>query len=428
MTTSFNPIPAERVGDQSPSIWVELTALAAESRAVNLGQGFPDGPAPKFVTEILKKISKKPGLVEAHQYTRGFGHPKLVEMLSKWYTTFYKVNVNALEDILITVGAYHALYYAFQAWINKGDEVIVIEPAFDCYGPQIRFAGGIPVSVLMQLPEKAESAAEFKINFTELEEKISEKTKMIVINNPHNPTGKLFTLSELESIAELAKKYNLIVVADEVYEFHVEKHLDMIRFASLPGMYERTISIGSAGKVFSVTGWKLGWAIAPKNLLAPLKTIHQNCAYTCSTPTQLAVAKAFAYEFPKYFNNSKKSYLAHKLPKEIAVKRAKLAEMLATAQFSPIMPEAGFFMVADYTNAKNIPIFTKSGQKESDDPADLLFTRWLCREKKLAVIPLTAFFSTPEMKHSNNNMVRICFFKKVETLDNAKKILDMFAQ
>ncbi|EFO99396.1 hypothetical protein CRE_22373 [Caenorhabditis remanei] len=449
MSTPFNPVPAERVGDQSASIWTEFAALAVENKAVNLGQGFPDGSAPKFVTDILKKISEKPEMVDGHQYTRGYGHPKLVETLAKWYSYLYEVAVNASDDILITVGAYHALYYAFLAWINEGDEVIIIEPAFDCYGPQIKFAGGVPVLVLMKLPEGADRACDFQIDFLELEAKINTKTKMIVINNPHNPTGKLFSYSELQRIANLAKKYKLIVVADEVYEFHVENtfnvqgvwKMEMVRFASLPGMYERTISIGSAGKIFSVTGWKLGWAIAPKKLLAPLKAIHQNCASSCSTPTQLAVAEALEYEFPKYLFRPFKSYLAYKLPKEICKKCRKMSEMLKKADFTPIWPDAGFFMLADYSKIKNFPNFKESIQEESEaesdepepqveveDPADLMFARWLCREKKIAVIPLTAFYSTNEDKHANDKMIRVCFFKKDETLNKAMKVLDKLSQ
>lgn len=241
--------------------------------------------------------------------------------------------------------------------------VSVIEPAFDCYFPQVKFAGGTPISVVMKLKEGSKSASQFTIDFEELEKKINKRTKMIVINNPHNPTGKLFSREELQHIAELARNYDLIVVADEVYEFHVSQPKEMIRFgnlkhliltklncnlsASLPGMYERTISIGSAGKALSVTGWKLGWAIGPQHLLSPLKTISQNCVYTCPTPIQLAIARAFQQDWPKFMENPNQSYLATGLPKEVMQKRKILANMLEKANFQTILPEAGFFMLAE---------------------------------------------------------------------------------
>ncbi|CAB3410111.1 unnamed protein product [Caenorhabditis bovis] len=417
-STSFNPVPATRVEDHKVSIWVEFTTLAAECQAVNLGQGFPDSPAPKFVTDILKEIANHPELPSCHQYTRGYGHPLLVSILAKMYSDLYGVNVNANDEILVTVGAYLALYYSFLGWINKGDEVLIIEPAYDCYYPQVKFAGGVPVPIVMRLPKDATFASQFTIDFNEMEKKITNKTKMLVLNNPHNPTGKLFSRQELEKLAEIAKKHDLLVIADEVYEFHVWDKKDMIRFASLPRMYERTISIGSAGKAFSVTGWKLGWAIAPKNLLEPLKAIHQNCVFTCSTPTQLGIAQAFEKDWPKFHTDPQNSYLATGLSGELLAKRDKLAEMLREGNFRPILPDAGYFMLADYSHLKKLRDFTSP-----DDPDDFVFSRWLCREKNLAVIPPSAFYSSMEEKRKNDDLVRLCFFKKDETLDAARKIL-----
>ncbi|UMM44368.1 hypothetical protein L5515_019527 [Caenorhabditis briggsae] len=419
MSTPFNRIPAERVGEDSSSIWVDLSALASENNAVNLGQGFPDGPAPKFVTDQLKNVSKHPDLTCAHQYTSGFGHPKLVKELCKWYSYLYQQQVDAKTNILVTVGAYHALYYSFHAWINEGDEVIIIEPAFDCYAPQIKLAGGVPVSIVMNFPDGGTDASQFTVDFEKMESSITEKTKMIVINNPHNPTGKLFSRMELLKIADIAQKYDLIVVADEVYEFHCWGVHKLVRFASLPGMFTRTISIGSAGKIFSITGWKLGWTIGPQHLLAPLKSIHQNCTYACSTPTQLAVAMAFEMEWATFHVKPHKSYLGGYLPEELVKKSKKLQKMLVKAGFAPILPQAGYFMLANYTRL-NTAFKTSEETEELDDYA---FTKWLCTEKKLAVIPLTAFFANNEDKMRNTSFVRFCFFKKDKTLNDGKKIM-----
>ncbi|KAF1749081.1 hypothetical protein GCK72_025548 [Caenorhabditis remanei] len=274
----------------------------------------------------------------------------------------------------------------------------------------------------MNLADGATSASQFTIDFEDMEKKINEKTKMLVINNPHNPTGKLFTRQELEKLAEIAKTHNLIVIADEVYEFHVWDKNDMVRFASLPGMYEHTISIGSAGKAFSVTGWKLGWAVGPKQLLEPLKAIHQNCVFTCSSPTQMAIAEAFRLDWPKFLNDPKNSYLATGLSGELRGKRDKLAKMLEAGNFRPIIPDAGYFMLADYSHFKE-------GLKLASeaDPDDFVFSRWLCREKKLAVIPPSAFYSSRAEKDKNSHMVRLCYFKKNETLDAAEVILNQLS-
>ncbi|KAE9411971.1 hypothetical protein Angca_004712, partial [Angiostrongylus cantonensis] len=173
--------------------------------------------------------------------------------------------------------------------------IAVIDPAYDSYAPQVLMAGGVPVHCAMTVSEQAKTSNDLRLDIAQLRAKCNGKTKMIVLNNPNNPTGKLFTRDELENIAQLARDFNLIVVADEVYEWHVWDK-QMIRFASLPGMYDRTISIGSAGKAFSVTGWKLGWCIAPKHLMTPIRMMHQNCVFTCSTPLQEAIATAFEKE------------------------------------------------------------------------------------------------------------------------------------
>ncbi|CAJ0934504.1 unnamed protein product, partial [Mesorhabditis belari] len=412
-------LPAQRAQDAKPSIWVEFTTLAAETKAVNLGQGFPDFAMPTFVAKILEEITKHPERVDWHQYTRGYGHLRLVNILSKLYGDHFLREIDPQSEILVTIGAYLALYYTFIGWIDEGDEVLIIEPAYDCYSPQVTMAGGKPISIAMSLPKDATSAGQYKLDLQKLYDSCTSKTKMLVLNNPNNPTGKLFSKDELEGIAKFVQEKDLIVVADEVYEWHVYGGNEMIRFASLPGMYDRTITIGSAGKAFSVTGWKLGWAIGPKHLLEPLKTIHQNCVFTCPTPIQEAVAQAFEKEFELLKTQPEKSYLKTGLSSELIAKRDRLSKALTSAGFRPILPQAGYFMMADYTSLdgpyKNIPT-------NHPDPIDFHFVRWLCKEKKLATIPPSAFYS-PEHKHENANLIRTCFFKKDETLDAAEKIL-----
>ncbi|VDK53664.1 unnamed protein product [Anisakis simplex] len=423
-TTASERRPFDGIANTKPSIWVEFTSLAAECNAVNIGQGFPDSPMPQFVADILKEIASHPERTDWHQYTRGFGHPRLVKALANLYSKLLNVDVNAQNDVLVTVGAYLSLYYAFTGWINRGDEVIVLEPAYDCYVPQIQLAGGVPVAVPLKLGSDAESSADYHLNISDIEAKITDLTKFIVINNPHNPTGKLFSREELEELANLVRKYNLLVIADEVYEWHIYQDREMIRFgrylfvrligsvqvisASLPGMYERTITIGSAGKIFSATGWKLGWSIGPSHLLDPLKAIHQNCVFTCSTPIQEAVAQAIEKEMSVMWTDPEKSYFKTGLARDLRSKRDRMAHMLRMAGLKPIIPDSGYFMMADFSSL--VPPDAFKSESDNGDPLDFRFVRWMCREKNLAMIPPSAFYSN-QFKSDNDHMVRVCFFK-----------------
>uniref|UniRef100_A0A915C031 Aminotransferase class I/classII domain-containing protein n=2 Tax=Parascaris univalens TaxID=6257 RepID=A0A915C031_PARUN len=415
--------PAENTIATKPSIWVEFTTLAAECNAVNIGQGFPDSPMPQFVADILKDIASHPERTDWHQYTRGFGHPRLVNALAVLYSKLLGVELNSQTDVLVTVGAYLSLYYAFTGWVNPGDEVIVLEPAYDCYAPQVRLVGGVPVPVPLELAACAKSSADYHVNLAAIESKITDHTKFIVINNPHNPTGKLFSRRELEGIADIVRRYDLLVIADEVYEWHVYGGQEMIRFATIPGMYERTITIGSAGKIFSITGWKLGWSIGPTSLLAPLKAIHQNCVFTCSTPTQEAVAQAIEREICVMWSHPEKSYFKTGLVSDLQRKRDRMATMLAAAGMKPVIPDSGYFMMADFSPLVE-DVLKSFG--DSSDPLDFRFARWMCREKKLAMIPPSAFYSD-EFKENNDHMVRVCFFKTDKVLDEAESILRQFS-
>lgn len=443
-------VPNTNFGEYKQSIWVEFTTLAAQTKAVNLGQGFPDTPCPSFVSDYLKEIADHPERIDYMQYTRGFGDPRLTLALSKLYSRTLGVNVNQNNDVLVTVGAYLALYYSFTAWLNKGDEVLVIEPTYDSYVPQISAAGGVPVPVILKLDKSniknGLSSSDFKLDMSALEEKVTPKTKMLVLTNPNNPIGKLYSRKELEEIAKFVEKHDLIVVSDEVYEWHIPhstkkiKGEGMIRFASLPNMYDRTITIGSAGKAFSITGWKIGWTIAPEHLSLPIRMLHQNCTFNVATPLQVAIARGFEKELALFENYDKTgdekllkdSYLLNILPQELESRRDELAEILKKANLTPIIPEAGYFMLADYSNLD----FQENGKKifeiinepkygsvnGEDEALDYKFVRWLCIERNLATIPLSAFYSK-EFKKDNEYTIRTCFFKSDSTLKKAENIL-----
>ncbi|XP_073242865.1 kynurenine--oxoglutarate transaminase 3-like isoform X1 [Porites lutea] len=413
---SSKPIykPADRLLGHDKNVWVEFTALARKCKAVNLGQGFPDFAPPPIISEALGKVASSSD-ISVNQYTRSQGHPRLVNAIGKLYTTLLKREIDPLSEILITGGAYESLFCSFQGLIDPGDEVIIIEPFFDCYVPQIAFAGGVPKFVTLKPKENATSTKDWIWDKEELESAFTEKTRAIVINTPHNPIGKVLSMEELQFIADLCKKYNVICISDEVYEWLVYNGMQHIRIATLPGMWERTVTIGSAGKTFSVTGWKIGWSIGPKELIRNLQTVQSQVTYTLPTPTQEALAQAFEHEIPLV--GTEKSYFKE-LSSMLEKKRDLMAKLLTDVGFKPTIPEGGYFMMADTSDIDvNFDEYDKS-----DDPQDYKFVRWLTKEKGIAAIPPSAFYSA-QNKHYGAKYIRFCFIKEDSTLEaGAKKL------
>nr|XP_032528869.1 kynurenine--oxoglutarate transaminase 3-like isoform X2 [Danaus plexippus plexippus] len=415
MSHKFN-LPA-RYGTGEKSVWVEYIQLAAEYKpAVNLGQGFPDYHAPEHVTKALAEITTGENPL-FNQYTRGFGHPRLVQNLAKLYSPLVGKEIDPNNEILVTSGAYEALFSTIMGHVDEGDEVIVIEPFFDCYEFMIKTAGGIPRCIALK--PKATSgtmtSADWVLDEAELVSLFNSKTKMLILNTPHNPLGKVFTAQELETIGNLCKKYNVLCVSDEVYEWMVYAPNKHIRIASMPGMWERTITIGSAGKTFSVTGWKTGWAYGPANLMRNLQVVHQNCVYTCCTPIQEAVARSFEFELSRY--NSPECYF-FSLARELLSKRDYLVKVLRENGFNPTVPDGGYFIVADWTKLeKKIDL-----QSESDKYKDYRFTKKFAKEAGVLAIPPSAFYSE-DHKHLGENFARFCFIKKDENLALAENLM-----
>ncbi|OWK04706.1 KYAT3 [Cervus elaphus hippelaphus] len=286
---------AKRIEGLDSNVWTEFTKLAADPSVVNLGQGLPDISPPVYVKEELSKIAAIDNL---NQYTRGFGHPSLVKALSCLYEKFYQNQINPNEEILVTK----------------------------------------PVD------GKKCSSSDWTLDPQELASKFNSKTKAIILNTPHNPLGKVYTKEELQVIADLCIKYDTLCISDEVYEWLVYTGNKHFKIATFPGMWERTITIGSAGKTFSVTGWKLGWSIGPKHLIKHLQTVQQNTVYTCATPLQEALAQALWIDIKRmddpecYFNS---------LPKELEVKRDRMVHLLESVGLKPIVPDGGYFIIAD---------------------------------------------------------------------------------
>lgn len=408
-------IHARRVEGVDKNVWVEFTKLAADYKAVNLGQGFPDFSPPKFVQEAF--CAAVMGGPPMHQYTRAFGHPHLVKSLATFFSRIVGHDINPLEDILVTVGAYQALFCAFQALVDEGDEVIIVEPFFDCYQPMVHMAGGKPVYVPLR-PRTGEivlSSGDWVLSAEELASKITPRTKAIVINTPNNPLGKVYKTEELQMIADLCIKNDLLCISDEVYEWLTYDGAQHVKIASLPGMWERTITVGSAGKTFSATGWKVGWAISSGHIIKHMQTLHQNSVYHCATAAQEAVACGFDREYNVF--GTPESYF-QQLPAMLHHKRKKLATCLESMGLKPIMPEGGYFMVVDISTLS----VDLQDRDTKDEEYDFKFVKWLIREKGLATIPVSAFYS-PEHQKDFNKYIRFCFVKEDSTLDAAGDIL-----
>ncbi|XP_054577246.1 kynurenine--oxoglutarate transaminase 3 isoform X4 [Eptesicus fuscus] len=381
---------AKRIEGLDSNVWIEFTKLAADPSVVNLGQGLPDISPPLYVKEELSKIAAIDSL---NQYTRGFGHPPLVKALSCLYEKLYQKQIDPNKEILVTVGAYGSLFNAIQGLIDEGDEVIIIVPFYDCYEPMVKMAGATPVYISLRskpVDGKKWSSSDWTLDPKELASKFNSKTKAIILNTPHNPIGKVYTKEELQLIADLCIKYDTLCISDEVYEWLVYTGNKHLKIATFPGMWERTITIGSAGKTFSVTGWKE------------------------------ALAQAFWTDMKRmddpecYFNS---------LPKELEVKRDRMAHLLESVGLKPVVPDGGYFIIADVS----LLDADLSDMKNSNEPYDYKFVKWMTKNKKLSAIPVSAFCNK-ETKLQFEKFVRFCFIKKDSTLDAAEEIIKAWSR
>ena len=397
----YDPVAA-RVRGFGATVFAEFTALANATGAVNLGQGFPNFAAPDFV----KAAAQQAIAADLNQYARSAGHPRLVQALAQVYSPLFGRTLDPMTEIVVTVGATEGIFATVQALVDPGDEVILIEPFYDSYPAAVTMAGGVPVYVPLRAPADSRSAAEWTLDLAELTAAITPRTKLLILNTPSNPLGKVFSRAELSALAEFVCRFNLTVLSDEVYEWMVYPPAEHVRIATLPGMWERTVTLGSAGKSFSVTGWKIGWAIAPRVLAHAVLMAHQWIPFAVSTPMQEAIAVALE-------ESEARAYFAW-LSEMYQAKRDRLLTVLSEVGLPPMTPDGSYFIIVE-TSALAVPV-------APGECRDIAVCRWLTQEIGVAAIPPSPFYSAPH-QHLTDNLARFTFCKTDEMLDEAARRL-----
>jgi aminotransferase len=384
-------IKAERFTE---SVIREMTRFALAHGAVNLSQGFPDFPAPEF----LKQAAADALAADVNQYAITWGAKPLREAIAADWALRHGVAIDAEREVTVCCGSTEAMIATLMAIVDPGDEVIVFEPFYENYGPDAILSGATPRFVRLRPPAPGEPDWSFDLD--ELTRAFSSKTRAIVINTPNNPTGKVFTRQELEAIASLCQQWNVIAVTDEIYEHIVYDGAEHVSMAALPGMAERTVSINSVSKTFSVTGWRVGWAVAPSDLAAAIRKVHDFLTVGAAAPLQAAAAVALAAP-PAYYAELAASYSA---------RRGRLLEMLQQAGFVCFAPRGAYYIMTDVT-----------GFGFADDVA---FVKHLVTKVGVAAVPGSSFFNH---KAHGRGHVRFCFCKKDETLAAAGQRLAALA-
>jgi aspartate/methionine/tyrosine aminotransferase len=367
------------------SVIREMTRLARLHGAVNLSQGFPDFPAPAEVKEAAQRAIAE----DVNQYAITWGAPSLRQAIAAKFTRLYGVPVDPERDVTVTCGSTEAMIAALLAVLDPGDEVVIFEPFYENYGPDAILSGAVPRFVTLHPPD-------WTFDPDELARAFSDRTRAVIVNTPNNPTGKVFSRSELETIAALCLKHDALAITDEIYEHILYDGAVHVPIASLPGMAERTITINGMSKTYSVTGWRVGWAIAPSALTGAIRKVHDFLTVGAAAPLQEAGALALA--FPASFYDD--------LAASYDRRRERLLSVLAGAGFRAYRPRGAYY------------VMTEIGDLGWDD--DLAFTRHLVEDIGVAVVPGSSFYQDPR---DGRKQVRFAFCKRDETLTEAERRL-----
>jgi N-succinyldiaminopimelate aminotransferase len=376
---------ASRVATFGTTIFTEVNTLAQQYNALNLGQGKPDFDTPQ---DIIMQLVQAAQSGQLNQYAPGPGTASLRQAIVDHTARFYNLDINPVDGVVVTSGATEGIFSAILGLVDPGDEVIVIEPYYDSYMPDIIMANAVPVYVPLHPPAWTFDTDELRSAFT-------RKTRALILNTPQNPTGRVFTRQELASIAELCIEHDVTVIADEVYEHLLFAPAQHIPIATLPRMFERTVTVSSAGKLFSATGWKVGWVYGPPDLVEGVARAHQFVTFAVHHPSQEAIA--YALNLPgTYYEAFQAMY---------ETKRQLMTSALDSGGLKYYAPQGTYFMMADYSD-----VF---------DGTPLEFTRYLVKEVGVACIPPESFYSQ-EHRNIGHGYVRFAFCKSDDMLRQVK--------
>ena len=375
-----------RLPNAGTTIFSVMSALAAEHKAVNLGQGFPDYEMPEELASLVNKAMKK----GFNQYAPMAGWMPLRESISEKIASLYRTKVDPEKEITITPGGTYAIYTAFTTILQPGDEVIVFEPAYDSYIPNIEVNGARAITIGLTYPH-------YKPDWEAVKKVINKRTKAIIINSPHNPTGALLSEEDISQLQHIVRDTNIFIISDEVYEhiiFDEVKHQSILQY---PDLLSRSFVCFSFGKTYHCTGWKLGYCVAPKELTAEFRKIHQFNAFACNTPMQVGVAD--------YMKN-KEAYLG--LPAEMQKRRDRFIKLMKDTRFELLPSGGSYFICAKYDR------ISEEGDRD--------FAIRLTKEAGVATIPVSAFYRDGKDDH----VIRFCFAKKEKTIREAVERLRKF--
>ena len=363
------------------TIFTVMSQLATKHGAINLSQGFPNFPVDPVLTNILKEISSD----SIHQYLPMGGFTPLLEKIGQTIHASYGRNVDSQTEILVTAGATQGIFTAIQAFVSHGQEVIILDPSYDCYGPAVILSGGTPIRIALN--------TDFTPNWENIEAAFSDKTAMIIINNPHNPSGRILHSSDIEKLEEILEKYpKTLLMSDEVYEYITfeEKHISANTRKKLR---EKTIIISSFGKTFHITGWKIGYVVAPENLMIEIKKVHQFLVFSVNSVAQVALSN--------YLDKVNVNELGSFYQK----KRDLFKTLLKDSRFKLLPSEGSYFQVASYASIS--------------EENDVDFTKRLVVEHGVATIPMSVFNANGR----DDKLIRFCYAKDTETLTKAAERL-----
>ena len=389
MTTSdISPSFPSRLPNVGTTVFTVMSALAAEHQAINLGQGFPDFPCDRKLIASVNDAM----LADQNQYPPMIGIAELRKGISQKIKNLYGHHYDPDAEITITAGGTQGILTTILACVSPGDEVVIIEPAYDSYRPSIELAGGKTIAVSLQVKRNADGhVSSYEIPWDDLASALNSKTRLLIINSPHNPTGMVWQTADLERLAQLVKNTSALIVSDEVYEHMVYDGAAHHSVASHPELAARSFLISSFGKTYHVTGWKVGYVAAPPALTKEFRKVHQFNVFTVNTPVQYGLASYLA-DASHYLN----------LPAFYQAKRDFFRAGLEKTQFKLLPTPGTYFQCADYS-ALNIP---QASLNEAE------FCKWLTTQVGVAAIPVSAFYDRP----TESGVIRFCFAKQEQTL------------